>query len=188
MELGDSNGTALQRYFELERRLKRSGAREKYDEFMQKYIALGHMRLATSDERSAVGYYIPQHVVLKRYRVVFDGSSATKNGLPVNDVQLQGPNLQEKLSHILMRFRMSHFVLTADVKKMFRQILVDEWDVVYQKMFYRKNANEPVQEYALLIVTYGFKASPHLSVRIMLMIADDYENKFPRAADALRKN
>lgn len=104
VDLGDSKATALQRYFELEKRLQRAGARDKYDEFIQQYVKLGHMRLATSVEKGAVGYYIPQHVVLKRYRVVFDGSAATTNELSINDVQLQGPNLQEKLPRILLRF------------------------------------------------------------------------------------
>lgn len=188
VELGNSREFALKRYFELERRLKRTGAREKYDEFMQQYIALGHMRLATEAERNISGYYIPQHVVLKRYRVVFDGSAVTTNGVSVNDVQLQGPNLQDKLLYILMRFRMGRYVLTTDVKKMFRQILIDPRDVIYQKVFYRENENETVQTYVLLTVTYGFKSSPYLSVRTMLTIADDYQSEYPLAAESIRKN
>lgn len=135
-ELGDSKATTLQRYYELEARLRRTGLRERYNKFMNEYIELGHMRAASEGEKRAGGYYIPQHVVTKKFRVVFDGSSTTTNGKSVNDIQLAGPNLQDKLSHVIMRWRTHQFVLTTDVKKMFRQILVDQKDLIYQKIFF----------------------------------------------------
>lgn len=118
-ELGDSKAVARQRLLQLERRLKKDGElRKNYNEFMSEYVSRNHMRLATKEEREAAnGYYIPHHAVTKRFRVVFDGSCATSNGKSVNDIQLTGPNLQDHLSDIIMRFRFHKYVLSADIKK-----------------------------------------------------------------------
>lgn len=53
----------------------------------------------------------------KKLRVVFDASTKTESGLSLNDVLQKGPSIQEKLIHILARFRTRNFVLTADIKK-----------------------------------------------------------------------
>lgn len=41
---------------------------------------------------------------------------------------LAGPNLQNDLLHILIRFRVHKYVMTADIAMMFRQILIAEED------------------------------------------------------------
>ncbi|GFU22601.1 hypothetical protein TNCV_1304771 [Trichonephila clavipes] len=45
--------------------------------------------------------------------------------------------------------------LTGDIEKMFRQILVNEDDVEFQRIFWREISEEPLKEYRLLTVTYG---------------------------------
>lgn len=186
--LGDSRTIAYQRFTQLERRLEREPQlRAEYNTFMQEYIQLGHMRIAKKSEKMAEnGYYIPHHAVTKRFRVVFDASCATTNGNSVNDIQLTGPNLQEELDIIVMRFRSHRLVLIADIKKMYRQIEMTAEDLKYQKIFWRFKPDEPIKEYVLLTVTYGMKSSPFLAVRTMLQIAEDYEHKYPRAAQATK--
>lgn len=185
--LGESRSIALQRFYQLERRLERDrDLREKYNEFMAEYLELNHMRLANEVEQNLEGYYIPHHPITKRFRVVFDASCATSNGQSVNDIQLAGPNRQEELDIIIMRFRTHKYVFTGDIKKMFRQILLQSAYVHYQKIFWRFDTNEPVQQYVLLTVTYGMKSSPFLALRTMLQLATDYENEYPLAAHATR--
>lgn len=186
--LGDSRAIAYQRFTQLERRLEREPSlRAEYNAFMREYIQLGHMRIANKAEKTARdGYYIPHHAVTKRFRVVFDASCATTNGNSVNDIQMTGPNLQEELDIIVMRFRSHRLVLIADIKKMYRQIEMGAEDLKYQKIFWRFKPNEPIKEYVLLTVTYGMKSSPFLAVRTMIQLADDYKQKYPRAAHSTR--
>lgn len=187
IELGESKAIALQRFYQLERRLDRDLVlREQYNNFMKEYLELGHMRLARGAERRAVGYFIPHHAVRTRFRVVFDGGCLTSNGKSVNDIQLTGPNRQEELDVIIMRFRSHKYVFSGDIKKMYRQILINEQDLPYQKIFWRFNPNEPIKEYVLLTVTYGLKSSPFLALRTMLELANEYENDYPLAAYATR--
>ena len=85
-------------------------------------------------------YYLPHHTVFKqsslttKLRVVFDGSSKTTNGLSLNDILLVGPNVQQDLFSILLRFRIHKYVLIADIEKMYRQIRVAEGDCHYQRI------------------------------------------------------
>lgn len=185
--LGSSESIALQQFYQLERRLQKNDELSKnYMEFMQEFIDLGHMRLATSAEKRADGYYIPHHAVTSRFRVVFNASSLTTNGKSFNDIQLAGSNLQDDLDIIIMRFRSHKYVLSADIKKMFRQIELHQEDLKYQKIFWRFNQNEKIKQYVLLTVIYGMKSSPFLANRIMIQLAEDYNEQFPLASYATK--
>lgn len=187
-KLGDSREIARQRFLQLERSLDRKpDVRDKYHQAMRESIETNRMRLATAKERSATGYYIPHHPITKRFRVVMDGSCPTRNGKSVNDNQLSGPNLQERLPDIIMRFRLHKFVISADIKKMFLQILMSEKDVEYQKIFWRFNRQTEPQEYVLTTVIFGMKSSPFLALKTMLKLAELYENEFPMAARATKE-
>lgn len=143
------------------------------------------MRGATISERRASGYYIPHHAVTKRFRVVFDVSWATSNGKSVNDIQLPGPNRQEHLFVIIMRFRFHKIVFATDVRKMFRQFKVHPDDLIFQKILWRFSATDELKEYVLLTVTYGTKAGPFLAIRCMLELARIY-NDYPLASRATK--
>lgn len=151
---------------------------------MREAIDANQMRLATPEEMATKGYYIPHHPLLKKFRIVKDGSCKTTNGKSVNDIQLAGPNLQEKLMYILWRFRFHRYVLSADIKKMFLQILLNDKDLRYHKIFWRFGKEEPLREYVLLTVTFGMKSSPYLANKCMLTLADIYKDEFPLASRA----
>jgi hypothetical protein len=77
--------------------------------------------------------------------VVFDASAKTDSGLSLNDVQYVGPTLQNDIFNILVRFRKYTYVMTADISKMYRQILIDESQRCYQRIFWRQDPNEELQ-------------------------------------------
>lgn len=186
-ELGESRRIALERFYQLERRLDRNKElKEKYHQAIREDIEAGYMRFASAEERRADGYYIPHHPVTKRFRVVLDGSCATTNGKSVNDIQLAGTNLQEKLATIIMRFRFHKIVLSADIRKMFKQIKLNDADLRYQKIFWRFSSDEPVREYVLVTVIFGYKSSPFLAARTMFELAQIFEQKYPLASRATR--
>lgn len=84
--------------------------------------------------------YLPHHVVLKessittKLRVVFDESAKSASGVSMNDAQLVGQTVQEDLFSILFRFRYRGIVLSADIGKMYRQILMRPDDGKYQQI------------------------------------------------------
>lgn len=73
--------------------------RRLYNEFMQKYIDLGHMKMVDPPNSEDNMYYIPHHCVYKhkkneaKFRTVFHASSASSNGISLNQIQSKGEKL-----------------------------------------------------------------------------------------------
>ena len=56
-------------------------------------------------------------------RLVFYCASRYR-GYCLNDTVCQGPNLISKLSHILLRFRLHRYAVTADITNMYNQVFI----------------------------------------------------------------
>ncbi|XP_071581394.1 uncharacterized protein [Temnothorax nylanderi] len=167
-----------------------------YKKFMQEYIDSGHMREVDSLMESTPNksYYLPHHAVRKetstttKFRVVFNGSSKTDTGISLNDALMVGPNLQEDLFSILARFRTFLIALTADVNKMYRQVLVDPSHTPLQRIFWRKTINELIKIYELLTVTYGTSSAAFEAIEAMRKLAEDYAERYPVASEILLRD
>ncbi|XP_070554735.1 uncharacterized protein [Ptychodera flava] len=77
-------------------------------------------------------WYIPHHGVYhpkkpEKIRVVFD-CSAKFQGVSLNNLLLQGPDLTNNLLGVLLRFRQEPIALMADIEAMFHQVKVREED------------------------------------------------------------
>lgn len=136
----------------------------------------------------AIVYYVPHHCVTTKFRVVFDASCRTSTGKSFKDIQLVGEKLQYDLADVIARFRRHKIAISADIKKMFRQVWVnpEQWDA--QRIIWREHRHQPMKEYWLKVVTYGMSSSVHSSVRAMQQCAIDHEREFERAAQAVRED
>lgn len=74
---------------------------------------------------------------------------------------------------------------TADITKMYRQILVNEMDVDYQRILWRSNSTDAVQDFRLLTVTYGLISAPYLALRVLQQLNADEGALYPLAASVL---
>lgn len=183
--LGESMDFAKKRFLNLERKLEKNpNLKLPYHEFIKEYIDLGHMSLA-EDQEDRSGFFLPHHCVQKedsittKLRVVFDGSSKTSSGLSLNDLMMIGPNIQDNLFPILLRFRKHNYVLSADIAKMYRQVLVQESDRNYQKILWRFSPNNPLQIFLLNTVTYGTSSAAYLAIRCLHEIALRHKQESP---------
>lgn len=186
--LGTSRQSALSRFHKLEFRLENKPAlREQYHNFISDYESLNHM----SKAQAGSSYVIPHHCVTNsnslstKLRVVFDGSAKGSSGVSLNDTLLKGPKLQKDISDIILNFRLKPVALCADLKMMYRQILVSKDQRKYQHIFWRYNLSEPVQEYEMNTVTYGLSSSPFLAQRVLKQLAIDEGSKFPVASEVI---
>lgn len=84
---------------------------------------------------------------------MFDGSASS---LSLNDThtQMLGLTVQNDLFCILLRFRQHKHVISADIEKMYHQILLRAEDRKFQRILWRSNQNAPVSTYELNTVTY----------------------------------
>lgn len=187
-EIGSNRPAAVGSFLNLEHRLsKNPEVQDKYNNFMQEYLDLGHMSVAHTPS----SYIIPNHCVFKRHdphakiRVVFNASSPDHTGVSLNERLLAGPKLQSDLQHILISFSTHKFVITADCRQMYRQIILRPEDRHLQHIFWRSDSSQPLQEYELATVTYGLKPSAYLAQRSLKLLISDEGSSFPRAAYAL---
>jgi hypothetical protein len=197
-QLGDSEKMARRRFTCLEKRLLRHPELKiEYANFMEEYIRLGHMAEAAPNTCGAPNprsYFLPHHAVLRpdsittKLRVVFDASAKTSTGLSLNDGLKVGPTIQQDLFEIIVRFRKHQVALSADVSKMYRQILVDTADQPLQKIVWRFEPYHDLKVYHLKTVTYGTACAPFLATRSLLQLADDEQSSFPEAAQVTKKD
>ena len=189
--LGESKHMALRRLHQVEAKFQRDHHyHQQYVNFMREYITLGHMVLAEPLKPGVLHCYICHHAVAvdRKFRVVFDGSVPTTNGRSLNDIQFSGPKLQHDLADIIMNFRMGNIALTADIVKMYRQVYVNEsqWDL--QRILWRENPSEPIQEYWLKTITYGEAAAPFMAVSALIQCANDFAVEYPIASEVIKNN
>lgn len=160
---------------------------------IQDYLDLGHMTKVTTGQSTGCRYYLPHHGIVKessdttKLRVVFDGSASSTTGVSLNDILHIGPKLQEDLFDILLRFRSHQYVLTGDIEKIYRQILVRPEDRKYQQILWL-NSNGEVETYQLNTVTFGLSAAPYLALRCLKQLEDDEGYRFPRASSVLQRD
>ena len=65
------------------------------------------------------------------------------------------------------------YTYSADITKMFRQILISPADCHKMKIIWRADKAEPLHEYELVTVTYGTDAAPWQAIRVLRQCAID---------------
>ncbi|XP_035228000.1 uncharacterized protein LOC118200180 [Stegodyphus dumicola] len=155
---------------------------------MQEYKDLKHMELAEGSESINDSYYLPHHGVYRpdksstRLRVVFNASTATTSGLSLNDILLKERIPQQELFSIMVRFRKHRYALTADIQKMYRQILVHPPQRNLLRILWKESVDAPVQTYKLNTVTHGTSNAPYLATRALKQLAIDESQNLPLAS------
>lgn len=179
--LGDTYNLAKKRLHYLEKRFRKNPLlKSEYAEFINEYAELGH--LSSAKEIQGPSYYLCHHAVLKqesestKLRVVFDGSAASTSGYALNDILMVGPTLQESLFAILIRARQYKFLLTGDIEKMYRQVLVAEKDRCLQRILWRENESQPIRAYDLNTLTYGTASASYLSTRCLWQLGEEQDD------------
>ncbi|XP_018400048.1 PREDICTED: uncharacterized protein LOC108777614 [Cyphomyrmex costatus] len=189
--IGESRSLALKRLMSLERRLNANlELRAQYEQAINEYLVRGHASLIENPRDN--GYYMPHHAVIKdssnttKLRVVFDASAKSSNGLSLNDLLMVGPTIQDKLFSHLIRFRTYRYVITADIEKMYLQVLVHAEDRQFQRFLWRRENG--VETFQINKLPFGISSSPFLATRVLQKLADDEGHAFPQAAQVLKSH
>lgn len=189
-QLGSSLELSIKRLKSMERKfIKYPELQARYVEFMHEYKELGHMTEVTNETGNEVINYLPHHAVIKednattKLRVVFNGSSPTSSGVSLNDILRVGSTMQQDLLHILLRFRQHRYIITADVQKIYRQIILQEDQRDLQRILWRQDPREPIRQFQLNTVTDGLTSAPYLATRCLLQLANENQDRYPQASD-----
>ena len=116
-------------------RLEKIKTFDAYRDKMNQMISDGYLEPVPEIElgrcNNAV-WYLPHHGVTSEFkpgkiRIVFD-CVAKQNGISLNNQCLQGPYLNNKLIHVLLRFRQYKYAISADIKAMYVQVKIPTKD------------------------------------------------------------
>ncbi|XP_060800865.1 uncharacterized protein LOC132901873 [Amyelois transitella] len=181
---GKTRDIAVQRLKYLERKFKRSpDLKREYTKVINEYIDKEYMEMIPEKERETKkSVYLPHHAVIRqdkesfRTRIVFDASCKGVNNISLNDELHVGPQLQEDLRNLLMRWRMKPVCFVADIQKMYFQVFVTKGDSDYQRVLWRTNDTDEFEEYRLLRVSFGTASAPYLAVKTLQRVANDEGN------------
>lgn len=127
--LPNNRDQAVSRLFSLHHTLeKKADMKDHYVEFMETMFKKGPLLPPLKDDKEcwylpSFGIYHPQK--LGKIRIVFD-SSAQYNNISLNQVLLKGPDLNNNLIGVIIRFRSNSYAVMADIEQMFHSFLVKE--------------------------------------------------------------
>ncbi|XP_055612492.1 uncharacterized protein LOC129759094 [Uranotaenia lowii] len=193
--LGESRNQAVKRFKALEKRLEAyPNTKQMYSDFIKEYIELGHARYLSAEEATEHNtYYLPHHCVMKpdssttKLRVVFDASAKTTTNYSLNDVLMSPPTIQSSLFDIILKWRSHKYVYTADVQRMYRQVIVDDSHTKYQRCVWRDDKTQPIRDLEIVRVTYGIGPAGFLATRAMVQLANDEQHRYPAASEVVRR-
>ncbi len=192
--LGASFQTAKRRHFQNERSLVKKGQLERFRQVIDEYLELDHAEKVPASEikTSKPTFYMPVHGVSKqtstttKLRAVFDASAKTSNGVSLNETLLTGPNQYPLLQNILFKFRLKSIGISADIGKMFRQIMLHEEERDLHRFL--RGTSAGVEICRMKRLTFGVKSSPYIATQVIQHWAKQSLETYPLAAKGILEN
>ncbi|XP_056409269.1 uncharacterized protein LOC130324954 [Hyla sarda] len=193
--LPDNKVQAEKRFTSLQHMLQRKPNMKKhFQAFMQKIFDNDQAERAPPLQENQEHWYLPIFGVYHpqkpgQIRVVFD-SSAKHKGISLNDVLLSGPDLNNTLLGVLIRFRKELVAVTADVQQMFYCFLVREDHRDYLRfLWYADNDfNKEITEYRMKVHVFGNSPSPAVAIYNLRRAAQQGERHGQEATQFVMKN
>jgi hypothetical protein len=127
----DNRALAEKRLVGTTRKLQKLDMYDAYDQGIQKLVTDGHAEPVPSELLSRDDgkvWYLPHHAVTSvskpgKVRVVFD-CAARYGNISLNSECFQGPDLCNKLIHVLLKFRLHEYAVMADIQAMYLQVRI----------------------------------------------------------------
>ncbi|XP_039885710.1 uncharacterized protein LOC120732292 [Simochromis diagramma] len=193
--LPNNRPQALKRLASLRRTLeKKPQMRKHFIDFMQRMFVEKQAEpappLKDGEERwylPIFGVYHPQKP--EQIRVVFD-SSAKHEGVSLNDVLLSGPDLNNTLLGVLIRFRREPIAVTADVQQMFYCFKVCEEHRNFLRFLWYENNDlqKAVKEFRMTVHVFGNSPSPAVAIYCLRQAAKQAEDSTTSAREFITRN
>ena len=102
-------------------------------------------------------------------------------GTSLNDQLMQGPDLNNNLVGVLMRFRQEKFAIIADIESIFHQARVDPRDRDALRFLWWPSGelHSTPAEYKMAVHVFGATSSPSCACFYLLRTAEDNKDTFP---------
>ena len=138
---------------------------------MGEYLSAGHIEAVPNDEpppSPGKAFWLPllavKHPKKDSTRMVFD-SSAKYRGISLNQKLLQGPDHNNSLRGVLLRFRCGPVGVSGDIMKMFHNFYLPPADRNFLRFFWFKenNPGKPLVQYRACVHIFGNSPSPAIA-------------------------
>ncbi|XP_050417786.2 uncharacterized protein LOC126831152, partial [Patella vulgata] len=158
-----------------------------YIKFMTKIICNGYAEVVPDSQVNRDDgqvWYIPHHGVYHprkpgELRVVFD-CAAMYDGISLNRQLLQGPDMTNTLTGVLIRFRQDNTAIMGDIEKMFYQVRVPECDRDFLRFLWWPNGDTSCtpNTYRMVVHLFGAVSSPSCANLALRQTAIDNSHLF----------
>ena len=138
-------------------------------EAMKNHLEAGHIEEVPKEEliplRKGRAWWLPVFVVTHpkklKHRVVFDGSAQYQN-ISFNSLLLQGPDENNRLRGVLMRFRKGEIAFSGDIQSMFYNFFLPDEDKDFARFFWFKgnNPDNGLAQFRGCVHLFGNRSSP----------------------------
>nr|XP_054593164.1 uncharacterized protein LOC129160055 [Nothobranchius furzeri] len=182
--LPNNKPQALKRLISLKYNFRRKPEmKEHFINFMEKMFEKGHAEVTPPIVDDKEQWYLPIFGVYHpkkpgQIRVVFD-SSAQYEGVSLNDVLLSGPDLNNSLLGVLLRFRKEAVAFTVDIEQMFYCFYVREEDRNFLRFlwFQDNDPSKDVVDCRMNVHVFGNRPSPAVAIHGLHQSVQDRESK-----------
>ena len=182
----------------LRRTLSKSESMHKrYTEVMQSYIQKGYAEAAEDRDpnKNEAVWFLPLHPVINprkpyKLRIVFD-CAAKYMGVSLNDSQMQGPDLNNSLVGVLLRFRQEPVALVSDIEGMFHQVRVEPTDRNALSFLWwpEGDLKKDPKAYRMTVHLFGATSSPSCASFCLKKTASMFGRDYSaRAVEAVKRN
>ncbi|XP_067273612.1 uncharacterized protein [Pseudorasbora parva] len=187
--LPNNRPQAVERFNSLLRSFRRKPEMKKdFVAFMEKLLQNDHAEIAPSVGTNEQCWYLPSFGVYhpkkpSQIRVVFDSSAQCK-GASLNKVLLTGPDLNNSLLGVLMRFRKEPVAFMVDIQQMFHCFKVRPADRNHLRFlwFHENNPEDELTEYRMKVHVFGNSPSPAVAIYCLRRAAQEGEEEFGQDA------
>ena len=154
---------------------------------MTDYIDKGYA-VKLSEQEAALTcnrtWYLPHHGVINpnksKLRVVYD-AAAEYGGTSLNKELFQGPQLNNSLVGVLLRFRKDEVAVASDIESMFHRVSYTEEDAdSFRFLWWNGSMNEPPSEHKMTVHLFGKADSPWIAAWVLKKTATDNEIEFSK--------
>ena len=192
--LSNNKSQALALAAKKEKRLQKSGLREKYDKQFQSLIDEGiYVEITEEEENSYEGpvFYADHQPVLKPSSVstplrIVINPSLKFHGVCPNDIWIKGPNSLNDMFAILLKFRTHKHALVGDIKKMYTRIRTTTTEKHLRRLIWRMNEEDSWRTFGVAKVMFGDRPAATITSVAIRETAELYKHINQEAAQKIK--
>lgn len=195
VKLPNNEKVTRERLVSLSRKLRKDPeTHRKYCKAIDDLLQQGFAeKCGNSDTDNDLVWYLPHHAVThpmkpEKLRVVFDCSNKFQ-GVSLNDILLQGPDLNNSLIGTLIRFRQYPVAISADIEGMFNQVHVEpqQRDLLRFLWYSNGDLDSSVETFRMKTHIFGAVSSPSVC-NFALKRCAEFDDVSTEVASAIRSS